>query len=303
MSIDSQTDASTVATPSKPIDPIMGKYFETIEGSGIWNARLGGKPKGNWSGLDPTANIAGTVGSAFRYRPLNPSSDQKGQAYRSKGLSTKFKQGSSVLDFQKLVWDHLEKHGLDTIAYLQDPQDPDKVLSAVTDHPKYRANASKFKTLAQSYQAKFDMFDSANDQVAREFLMESISDELKEDMKFKVDVGDPFTVVWLKLMKQVISSSTDRFKAIKLRIKQRTPVSYSGQNIEKMSQDFQTDAAELISAGHYDHTLTKAMITGYLKSTVKDSFSHALYGLESQVEKALQHTTFMSADESDKYFA
>ena len=71
--------SARVANPVKPLDPIMGKFFETIEGSGNWNARLGGKPKSDWSGIDDTDISAGTVGSSLRYRPLNPARDQTGE--------------------------------------------------------------------------------------------------------------------------------------------------------------------------------------------------------------------------------
>ena len=138
------------ANPVKPLDPIMGKFFETIKGSGNWNASLGGIPKSDWSGL---ADM-GTVGSSLRYRPLNPSRDQTGQKEGCKGLSTPFKEGHIVQDFQEEVWNHFTMHGLDIITYLQDPQDNTKVLSVVLDHPKFRADESKFQSLADDFKAK-----------------------------------------------------------------------------------------------------------------------------------------------------
>ena len=186
------TAAARVSTPVKPLDPIMGKYFETIEGSRSWNVRLGGKPQCDWSGLDDTAITAGTVGSSLRYRPLNPSSDQKGQHYRCQGLSTFFKQGDSVQEFQKDVWNHFKKHGLDTITYLKDQQDNAKVLPVVLDHPKFRADATKFQSLADEFRHKFDVFDASNDEAAKDFLDNSISDELKSTMHFKIDLEDSF---------------------------------------------------------------------------------------------------------------
>ena len=80
-------------------------------------------------------------------------------------------------------------------------------------------------------------------------------------------------------------------------------MSYCGQDIEKMSEDNQTDANMLISAGRYEHTLTKSMIQCSLRSSVKGKFSHDLYDLENKVEAAINHTTFMSTRETDRYFA
>ena len=290
-----------------PVGPIMGECFETpVPGSGTWNARVGGKPKSDWSGLDTSVRGAtGTVGkrSALCYRPLILTNDQKGQISRSKGLSAIFKQGDSIRDFQNNVWDHLKKHGMDTIAYLQDPQDPTQVLSVVVDHAKFRADATKFQQLANLFRDKFDEFDAANDAAACDFILDSIDQELKKTMRFKSNEDDSFAAYWLKLMKQIISSSTDRYDAIKDRIKERTPHSYAGQNIEAMSIDNQTDAEELISGGYYEHSLTKAMVAGYQKSSVKDKFAHHLYILEDKVEEAIVNTKFMSRADQDTHFA
>ena len=39
----------------------MGKYFKTINRPGNWNARIGGKPNCDWSGLYDTTITAGTM--------------------------------------------------------------------------------------------------------------------------------------------------------------------------------------------------------------------------------------------------
>ena len=284
-SVETSTASARVANPVKPLDPMMGMFFQAIEGSGNWNARLGGKPMSDCSGLDDTAISAGTVGSSLCYRPLNPASDQKGQKSRCKRLSTTFKEGDSVQNVQEDIWKHLQVHGLDTIAYLK------------THRIKVPGSCQlKFRD-------KFDSFDAPNDEAARGFLNNSISDKLEKTMRFKLDVADSFASVWLKLMKQIISSSIDRFDAIKDRIKNRTPRSYSCQDIEKISQDNKVDATMLISAGCYDQSLTKSMIKCSLKASVKRKFAHDLYVLEDKVGATLKHTSSMSSNEKDRYFA
>ena len=81
-------------------------------------------------------------------------------------------------------------------------------------------------------------------------------------------------------------------------------MSYSGQDIEKMSQDNQTYANMLIIAGCYNLSLIKSMIQCSLKASVEGKFAHYLYVLEkNKVEEALKYTTFMSSNEKDRYFA
>ena len=73
----------------RPTDPIMGIFAEQHPpGSGKWNARMGGKPNSEWTGLQPYQVFKSTP---FHYRRTEMTADSKGFLVRSTGQSTKFK--------------------------------------------------------------------------------------------------------------------------------------------------------------------------------------------------------------------
>ena len=113
-----------------PTDPVMGIFIEQDPaGSGKWNIRMGGKPNADWSGLDPKQVFCSTP---FHYRRPEMTSDSKGCFIRSTGLSVKFSMTDDVLQFQRVVWQHLITHGINTIAYLQNPIDSSEVIDVVS---------------------------------------------------------------------------------------------------------------------------------------------------------------------------
>ncbi|KAI2512073.1 hypothetical protein MHU86_2361 [Fragilaria crotonensis] len=79
-----------------------------------------GKPLAGWIGLDPSASDELT--SPNQLRPVHAGASQKGYNYRRTGLPTPFSPTSSLIDFQNAVWDHLTDCGMDSIAYLPDPE-------------------------------------------------------------------------------------------------------------------------------------------------------------------------------------
>ena len=104
--------------------------------------------------------------------------DVKGFKLRSTGLSNKFKATDDVLQFQQHVWKHLCGHGLDTITYLQDPNDSDKVITVVKQHARFSADMKVTKLAAKSFAEKFDEFDRSNDEAAKLFLFDSLDPKL-----------------------------------------------------------------------------------------------------------------------------
>ena len=174
------TPATTPGLPPPPRVPnkilIMGKWEETFIGSGEYNARMGGVSLADWSGLDP--NQCYHTVTTLHYRPLNPTLGAKGYNIRTKGLGTQFKKNDDISELQFKVWDHLTAHGMDTIAYLQDPFDPSKVINVVENHPRFSGEISKAIQLASLFTSKFDTFDKENDASAKTFLIDSLDPSL-----------------------------------------------------------------------------------------------------------------------------
>ena len=120
-------DSLDESSPFRPLEPKFGGLTQIGEDSfGVW---VGGKPKSNFTELaDPDPSLI----HPNQYRPTSISAQAKSQAYRIKGLETKYSRGADLHTFQKDVMDHLEDHGLDTITYLADPTKIGTMVSIVT---------------------------------------------------------------------------------------------------------------------------------------------------------------------------
>ena len=128
---------TTTNPPSPDAKPkiTMGTWEETYVGSKQFNAKVGGKPLPDWSGLDPSA-IRRNI-TSMHYRPINPANGSKGYTNRIKGLEPKFKKGDDITEFQLNVWEHLKAHCLDTVTYLQDPYENTIIINVIENHLRF----------------------------------------------------------------------------------------------------------------------------------------------------------------------
>jgi hypothetical protein len=139
--VDGHDDAPAQLATLFPTDPIMGLFVEqNPPWSGKWNARMGGTPNADWSGLQLSQIHQATP---YHYRKAEMTSDIKGFTVRSTGLTEKFKDSDDLLQFQGRVWKHLHDHGLDAISYLQDPTNPELVLDIINNYSRYMGNVKK----------------------------------------------------------------------------------------------------------------------------------------------------------------
>ena len=144
----STPSAGSSSTPStasdeskKPAKPLMGGLVALVKDE--WSAWTGGKPNSDWSSLE-TAATENT--SPNQLRPVYASAAQKGYNHRRTGLTTKFTPASDLSVFQTAVWNHLVDTGMDTIAYLQDPEDSDKMSNVVKSHARFTMDLARFKS-------------------------------------------------------------------------------------------------------------------------------------------------------------
>ena len=297
------TPGGTTTTNPPPPDTkpkiTMGTWEETYVGSKQFNAKVGGKPLPDWSGLDPTS-IRRNI-TSMHYRPINPANGSKGYANRIKGLEPKFKKGDDISEFQLNVWEHLKAHGLDTIAYLQDPYDNNTVINVVENHPRFSRDVKESERLSDIFCVKFDKFDIENDTCAKTFLLASIDNVLISSLRPRLNDDESFAVTWLKLMHMLITTSIVRFDTIKQTIRTMNPSSYPGQNIDTLAQDFIKKAKELESAGYYDHSLTLAMAKSFLKASCPPTFQYRMLGLVEKLEVGLAHVAFFDNTTAERY--
>lgn len=286
----------------RPSDPLMGTTEETYPGSGSFYYAFGGAPSVDWSKI---GNLSSRLLTDLCYRSLDPVSGQKSALYRTKGLEKKFEKGEKLSDFQKKVWKHLRDYGLDTISYLPDPKDPSKVQTAVLYHARFTGDLDKAIVSCKNFRQSFDTWDKKNDYEARQFLLNSLSDTIKEGFETFNDDEDSFAATWLKLVHYLVTTTSKTYDKMKEQIRSKRPQQYPAQDIEKMAKDYLQLAKEMDNAGHYTHGLTLNMVDGFLSASKdsKGTFHHELNTLRSRVSKKEQETIFLSADEQAKSFA
>ncbi|KAI2490922.1 hypothetical protein MHU86_23638 [Fragilaria crotonensis] len=137
---------------------------------------------------------------------------------------------------QNAVWDHLVNCGMDTIAYLPDPESSSVMTNVVRSHSRYTVASAK--TLSSQQILRYDKYDKLNDLAATKFLLSSLHPALMSKIKEKMDDDDSFHVVWLELIKTIQSTSIERFEDLKAAIKARHPSQYAGENLEALAADY-----------------------------------------------------------------
>ena len=296
--------AVTTSIPkNKPSNPNMGTCEETYAGSSSYYLVFGGKPKPDWTGIE---DITDRTMSDLCFRSLDPVAGQKSTYYRTKGITTKFEAKDSLNDFQRTVWDHLIKYGLDTISYLPDPKDTAKVLCTVNNHAQFTGDMILVETLSAKVFKNYDIWDKKHDIEAKEFLLSSLSPELKKDFEPFYDRDkDTFSMTWLRLVHYLVSSNSKTFDKLKDNVRKTRPQQYSGQNIEKMSADYMKIGKELENAGYFDHSLVLNMVDGFLCASKdeKGTFHYCMNDLRRKVDKIQRETIFMSKTDQANYYA
>jgi hypothetical protein len=196
-----------VVADNKPDKPIMGNLVSLSKDD--WSAWTGGKPSYGWSGLDRSA--AEDLLSPNQLRPVHASASQKGYNFRRTGMTTQFTPASSLVDFQNAIWDHFTDCGMDTIAYLTDPEDAIAMTNIIKSHSRYTIQTAT-RTLSAKQLLRYDKYDKNNDRAAIKYLLTSLSPALMSKIKEKVEDTDSFHIVWLQLIKTIQSTSIERFE-------------------------------------------------------------------------------------------
>ena len=205
-------------TATRPDKPTMGNIVSLSKDD--WSAWTGGKPASGWMCLDATASDELTFPNQLR--PVHASASQKGYNYRRTGMTTQFSTPtSSRVDFQNAVWGHLTDCGMDTIAYLPDPEDSLMMTNVAKRHSRYTVQTAK--SLGAPQLLLYDKYDKNNGRAAVKYLLSSLTPALMSKIKKKTKDADPFPVIWLQLIKTIQSTFIERFEDLKIAIKARHP--------------------------------------------------------------------------------
>ena len=298
----STTSVTTTTTTVNPRDkygfqpPNMGGVNEYVKGT--FYPFTGGKPNYYWKGLEVGASIPT---SPNQIRPIYASESQKAYKHRKEGCSIKFKEGDSLQDFEKRMNKYLLDHGLDTIAYLPDVGSTN-MLNIVDSHARF--TEEYVRSQAEKYEKKYDEYDKANSVAAREALYNSVNESIAIELEGLLEEGDGFMVAWITLVREIQSLSSDRFDGLKERIRNIKATDYPQQNIKQMSEAYEEAAKELVSAGQYDHNLTKCMINGFIAAggDNNEDWKAPLRLIKEDLDKALVKLGFHRTKEDESQF-
>ena len=171
----SSTKSSNLVTPPKPK---IGGLIDTRDGKEAWT---GGKPSFAWTHLDPSAPKI-PIPTQLR---SNNSKAAVAMIKRTQGLyneeSAKFKHNRDLYFFCKLFEKHLQKHGLDSVAYRRCPTGNREMMSLFTNYPKFSLEGIKDQN-DNIFSGMYDEYDKQNDIEATECLLNSLDSELCKDI-------------------------------------------------------------------------------------------------------------------------
>ena len=291
--------APAVTPTAPPTTPLIGGLYEHTTNK--WTAWTGGQPNHNWDNLDLVARGQYKNPNQFRYQ--DPSYDSKGYNRRAIASETKFEKGDDLRTFKLDVTKHFVKHGMDSITYLNDPENSTEMISVIDNHARFTVETARNKSAI--FVNKFDKYDDSNNEAALEYLLGSLGPTLLQSVRDDLEPTDPFTVVWLIIIKNIQSTSIDTYQDMKNQIRALKPSHYEGQNIQLLTREFRRIADQLVSAGHYDHTLTLVMLESLLTAggVGNQTYTLPLLILQMELNKGLLKIPFMSKEDAHRFLA
>ena len=263
--------------------PIMGGI--AILNKDDCSAFTGGIPKHDWSGLKTPTN---DYVSPNQLRTSHASS--KSYNYRKKGLEIKFKKGDDLQTFERKVISHFKESGLDTIAYLPDPEDPTSMTSCISGHARYTIDSAR--TASSLISTSFDRYDNENDTAAKHYVLDSVDTTLHRKISNRLKEDDRFPALWIIMIDEFQSTSIERYDSLKATIRNLSVHQYAGQNVEELAEAFKKAAEELTIAGQYDNTYSLKMLTAFIaaggEGQTAEDYRFELRQLRKPLEDALK---------------
>jgi hypothetical protein len=96
-------------------------------------AVVGGKPNDSWKGLEKPMDLAEMT--SYQHRPTLTNESTKANVNRIKGQDNPYESDSKkIKEFVENVYKHLKDYGMDTIAYVPDPMDKNRMTNYVLDY-------------------------------------------------------------------------------------------------------------------------------------------------------------------------
>ena len=135
---------------------------------------------------------------------------------------------------------------MDCITYLLDPAEPMTMVNIITHHTCFTTDIVKLAAPVQ--EAKYNLYDCANDRAARLALVDCFDDALHLEIEEHLPNDPTFHILWMMFVQIVQSDSMGKFTQMTNEIKQQTTQMYAGQNIAEMALAISTCATALSTA-------------------------------------------------------
>ena len=91
----------------------------------------------------------------------------------------------------------------------------------------------KSLTRSKTFRKLYDNWDRKNNYKARQFLLSSLSESVKDGFETFHEQDDTFAATWLKLVHYLVTTTSKTYDAMKEVIRKKRPQQYPGQDIEK----------------------------------------------------------------------
>ena len=285
----------TVPTPPTPK---MGGLIQGQHGKEAWT---GGKPKADWSDLDPQASL---IPIATQMRS-NSSKAATAMLKRSEGIfneeSLKFKHQDDLDYFLQRIEAHFVKNGMDSITYRPDPtttapgQGPAVMLNLFNDYPKFNKETVGQQNTS-TFNALYDEYDKQNDNDAIESFLDSLSEPLRKKILGKVDKEMKFSEIFMIFIDNEHPQSGDLYNTIEKRVLALDVTNYPGANISDMVADARKDILALEKANAYDSRRNIALCRLFTEAGGPNNseYSTPMYDMLKEVKKKVSMITHMN---------
>jgi hypothetical protein len=194
--------------------PIMGGIIRAGLTQIAWT---GGKPRSDWKAL--ALGRFASPNSPLCFRPTDPIAQAKAYTKMSTppAAITKLEKSldpRSLIQTLQLFLEHVEKTGIDPIFYVEHPNDNTETVSVIKEY--VNLSTEHVTRELQRLKPKWDLYNRANDKIARKLIYSILGTALFRDVKARDPRGDmPAAVIWMYAMDQRASLNSDQIEAIK----------------------------------------------------------------------------------------
>ncbi|MGH3053370.1 MAG: C2HC-type zinc finger protein [Gaiellaceae bacterium] len=261
--------------PNAPPEPKYGGLKDN--GDNTFTPFCGGQPNSDGTGLakdidHPRPNHLRLSGKAglYQYQKMI----ERGDTTEIYGTTN----GPTFKAFATRVKEHLVTYGLDTALWIpnssfdaSDPNNNQNMLFAVSHVRSSRL--SDVQDWIQTFQPHWDFYLVEDNHVAKEFILNNISSDLKQTILEESEDDETAVELWYRILTKEAPTSVGRFEEMKKAIKSMSPLKEPGQNVEAYKNKVLALCKDLNDADKFDCLLILDILRA-LGAVTNKAFCH-----------------------------